>query len=464
MNLNSRLKECQVDNKQTYIASLEDIILCVMLNDPDAVNYVAERISSENFSSGNEELFTEILEVSTKQSDNDLLLVQLLKKFGADRIGELKGKIPVPSLSYLIKNDIITLFKDVVYSLQVENFLQLKLKEVKKDYYGLDTLLSLESDTQDLLRSKENFMVEKSFTDKLPEILGNIEKRLEDKSEYSFNIRTIPSFNIATGGILLSNLITVAGFTGQGKTFFSLNLCLDLAKQGIPVGFISLEQSETEIADRLIGMIGGIASNKLRNPKRLSKDEIQKITLPVLSKNQLPFYLNDRPLTEIEIKQKIKYWRDRFNVKVVCVDYLGLMQSRTKFTSRERELTYYSEFLKLTAKELDVVIIILTQLNRSGKLKPTIDNLAESIGLARDSDFLFTIYKPTEAGLKSNGTIKYDDSSFVLRCEKNRHNKNKKQILLKMKESGEFIELATEYDQQIDEIFDLNLDIQGGIN
>ena len=111
-----------------------------------------------------------------------------------------------------------------------------------------------------------------------------------------------------------------------------------------------------------------------------------------------------------------------------------------------------------------VVIIILTQLNRSGKLKPTIDNLAESIGLARDSDFLFTIYKPTEAGLKSNGTIKYDDSSFVLRCEKNRHNKNKKQILLKMKESGEFIELATEYDQQIDEIFDLNLDIQGGIN
>ena len=93
-----------------------------MLNDPDSVNYVAERISSENFSSENQELFTEILDVSTKQCDNDLLLVQLLKKFGADKIGQLKGKIPVPSLSYLIKNDIITLFKDVVYSLQVENF------------------------------------------------------------------------------------------------------------------------------------------------------------------------------------------------------------------------------------------------------------------------------------------------------------------------------------------------------
>lgn len=451
-----------MDNKQTYKCSLEEIILCVILNDAESINYVSERIKSENFSKENQELFTEILELSMKESNNDLLLVKLIRNFGADKIGKLKDNVAVPLLSYLIKNDIITLFKDVTHSLSVEKFLQSKLKEIKKDYHGLDTLQSLESDIQDLLRSEGNFKAEKSFSDKLPEILEDIEKRLVAGSEYSFNIRNIPSFNIATGGILLSNLITVAGFTGQGKTFFGLNLLLDFARQGIPVGFISLEQSESEMNDRLIGMIGGIPSDKLRNPKRLSKDEIKKITLPELSKNLLPIYVNDRPLTEIEIKQKIKYWRDRFNVKVVCIDYLGLIQSRTKFTSRERELTYYSEFLKLTAKEFDVAIIILTQLNRAGKDKPTIDNLAESIGLARDSDFLFTIYKPIEAGLKSNGTINFDESNFILRCEKNRHNKSKKQILLKMKDSGEFIELATEYDQQVGEIFELNL--QGGRN
>jgi len=397
-----------LENKQTYKTSLEEIILCVMINDTDSVNYVSERIGQQDFSKENHELFTEIFELSMKESNNDLLFVKLLKNFGADRIGKLKDRISVPSLSYLIKNDIITLFHDVVYSLQVEHFLQLKLIEVKKDYYGLDTLLSLGSDIQDLLRSEDNIRVEKPFTDKLPEILENIEKRIVAGSNYSLNIKGIPSFNIATGGILVSNLITIAGFTGQGKTFLALNITLDLAGQGIPVGFISLEQSESEINDRLIGMVGGIPSDKLRNPKGLTKAEIKRITLPALSKNQLPIYVNDRPLTEVEIKQKIKYWRDRFNVKVVCIDYLGLIQSRTKFTSRERELTYYSEFLKLTAKELDVVIIILTQLNRSGKFKPTIDNLAESIGLARDSDFLFTIYKPIEAGLKSNGTIKYD--------------------------------------------------------
>jgi len=302
-----------------------------------------------------------------------------------------------------------------------------------------------------------NFRIDKSFTDKLPEILSNIEKRITAGSEYSFNIISIPSFNIATGGILLSNLITVAGFTGQGKTFFGLNLLLDLAKQGIPVGFISLEQSESEIADRIVGLVGGIPSDKLRNPKRLHKDEIEKITLRVLSKHKLPIYINDRPMTEIEIKQKIKYWRDRFNVKIVCIDYLGLMQSRAKFLSRERELTYYSEFLKLTAKEFDIAIVILTQLNRSGKKRPTIENLAESIGLARDSDFLFTIYKPREAGLKTNGKIQFDESHFILRCEKNRHNKNKKQILLKMKDSGAFTEIYTEYYTEIEEIIEPNL-------
>jgi len=453
-----------LDNKQSYKTSLEEIILCVMINDHDSVAYVSERIRSEKFSDANRELFARILELSLKKTDNDLLLVKLIKNFGADRIGGLKDRVSVPSLSYLIKNDIITQFKDVVHSLDVENLLQSKLKVIHKDFNGLDTLVDLQAEIQDLIRSEDNFRIEKSFTDKLPEILSNIENRLNAGSEYSFNITSIPSFNISTGGILLSNLITVAGFTGQGKTFLALNLCLDLAKQGIPIGFISLEQSETEISDRLIGMLGGVASEKLRNPKRLSKDEIKKITLPVLTKNKLPIYINDRPLTEVEIKQKIKYWKDRFSVKVVCIDYLGLIQSRTKFTSREREMTYYSEFLKLTAKELDVAIIILTQLNRSGKEKPTIGNLAESIGLARDSDFLFTIYKPLEAGLKSNGTIKFDETSFILRCEKNRHNKNKKQILLKMKDSGEFVELATEYDQQINEILDLDLEIQRGIN
>ncbi len=433
-----------MDNKLEYKNELEEMILSVMLNDTNSLDLLAGKLNSKDFSVNNWSLFCKILE---SKGTSEMLMLELSKVFGYKNIHALKFKLAQPSLEYLLINKVIERLKDVSLSLQVSTYLEKRLKDVQSDYNGLDTLENLADEIQDLINTTENFKLDKSFTQKIPEILESYENKILSKGDEGINIKSIPSFNSATNGLLPSNLITIGGFTGQGKTFLALNLILDLTKQGIPTGFISLEQSEAEITDRLIGVLTGISSYKLRNPKKLNKEELEKISFPNLSKNNLPIYVNDRPLTETEIKSKIKYWRNRFNVKVVCVDYLGLIQSRTKFTSREREMTYYSEFLKLTAKELDVIIVILTQLNRQGKEKPTIDNLAESIGLARDSDFLFTIYKPLDAGVKSdeNNKIKFDESYFILRCEKNRHNKVKKQILLKMKDSGQFIEMGTEY-------------------
>jgi len=433
-----------MDNKLEYRNELEEMILSVMLNDSSSLDLLAGKLNSKDFSVNNWSLFCKILE---SKETPEILMLELSKEFGYKSIHALKYKLAQPSLEYLLMNNIVERLKDVSLSLQVSTFLEKRLKDAQCDYNGLDTLENLSGEIQDLIQTTENFKLDKSFTQKLPEILESYENKILSKGDEGINIKSIPSFNSATNGLLPSNLVTIGGFTGQGKTFLALNLILDLAKQGIAVGLISLEQSEAEITDRLIGLLTGISSYKLRNPKKLNQEELEKISFPNLSKNNLPIFVNDRPLTETEIKSKIKYWRDRFNVKVVCVDYLGLVQSRTKFTSREREMTYYSEFLKLTAKELNIIIIILTQLNRQGKEKPTIDNLAESIGLARDSDFLFTIFKPLDAGVKSdeNNKIKFDESYFILRCEKNRHNKAKKQILLKMKDSGEFIEIGTEY-------------------
>lgn len=453
--MNLSLRATSMNSKQVYKTQLEEIILCVMLNDLESFNYISEQLNQDDFSDDYKNIYSKIVKLRLDETDSLLIEVKLIREFSAAKVNELKSKVPIPSLSYLLANKVIQSFKDVIFSLKAEDFLNNKLNEIQKDYNGLDALESLSQDIQDLLRTKDNLRAEKSFTEKLPGVLQGYEQRLNSSNEHSLNIRNIPSLNTSTGGIQPSNLLTIAGFTGQGKTFLSLNLILDLAKQGIPSGYISLEQSESEIFDRLIGMLTGLPSNKLRNPKKLSEEELKKLNLNKLSQKDLPLYINDRPLTEIEIKQKIKYWKDRFNVKIVCIDYLGLMQSRNKFTSRERELTYYSEFLKLAAKELDVIIIILSQLNRSGKEKPSIENLAESIGLARDSDFLFTIFKPIDAGIKSDEAgNKFDDSHFILRCEKNRHNKSKKQIALKMKESGEFIELCMEPDKEIEQIFD----------
>lgn len=438
--------------KQIYKTELEKIILAVMLNDLNSIEYISRVISVNDISQEHRELFIKLLNLYINETDQNIIELNLIKDFGAKKIHSLKNRDFITSLEYLLKNNIIYQFKDVCYSLEIESSLKRSLEFVKNDFNGLETLEALNKEVQDLLNSKENHKEDKSLTQKFSEIAEDYKARINNNYSDLYNIRNLPSFNTATGGIVPTNLITIAGFTGQGKTFLALNMILDLAKQKIPAGFISLEQSESEINDRLIGILTGVSSNKLRRPKSLNESELNKISFQALSKFDLPIYVNDRPL--IEIKNKIKYWKDRFNVKVICIDYIGLMQSKTKFTSRERELAYYSEFLKITAKELDVIIIILSQLNRAGKERPNIDNLAESIGLARDSDFLFTIFKPLEAGLtKDDNGNKFDESTFVLKCEKNRHNKNKKQLLLKLRESGEFVEITRTYDRLLQEVF-----------
>jgi len=108
-------------------------------------------------------------------------------------------------------------------------------------------------------------------------------------------------------------------------------------------------------------------------------------------------------------------------------------------------MSYYSGFLKQMAKELDIVIIVLAQLNRQGRKEPSTEYLAESIALARDCDFLFIIYNPVEIGIYKDQSIDYNESHFLVKLDTTRHTRFKKQFLLCMNDDSNFIEIATEY-------------------
>ena len=174
-----------------------------------------------------------------------------------------------------------------------------------------------------------------------------------------------------------------------------------------------------------------------------SKDKLSKL---YRDNSKLPLYTSDKLISEFELKNKARYWKERFGVKVICIDYLGYIRSNKKFDNREREMSYYSGFLKQTAKELDIIVIVLAQLNRQGRKEPSTEYLAESIALARDCDFLFIIYNPKEIGITEDQDIKYNESHFIVKLDTTRHTRFKKQFLLYMNNDGNFIEIATEYD------------------
>lgn len=195
-------------------------------------------------------------------------------------------------------------------------------------------------------------------------------------------------------------------------------------------------------------MLSKVEYENLRDPKKLDDNAKNKIDSLFKKKLLLPLYTSDKLMTEQELKAKARYWKERFGVKVICIDYLGYIRSNKKFDTREREMSYYSGFLKQVAKELDIVVIVLAQLNRQGRKEATTENLAESIALARDCDFLFITFNPLVMGIKKDKNIEYNESHFIVKLDTTRHTRFKKQFLLKMNDDGNFIEIATEYDNE----------------
>lgn len=440
-------------NKEKIKTELEQQILSSMISYPDSIPMIYQKVREADFSENNKELFSHLIQVDYSTFDSIGLIIELSKK-GLKHwdINLLNGLLLQDnSFERLLFNKVFESFNDLVYSLKVEIFLRKKLHQVKSDFCGLDTLTELYEDVEALLKSNENFKVEQSFSDGLLNILSEIETEIVSESGNVLKTNNFPSFNNSTGGLRGGNLVGICGSYKSGKTTLGLNLVLDFVKQNIPCGFFSLELSETEINRKLLGMLSNISYEVLREPKKLNENEKTRLNKFYQSVKSLPLYLTDKPMSEADIRNKTKYWADRFNVRAVFIDYLGYIRSKKKFESREREVSYYSEYLKSLAKELNITVIVLAQLNRSGKNRPGTENLAESIGLARDCDFLFVTYNPFEIGIKTHGGMNFTESDFIVKLDTTRHTKNKKSFQLRLNDSGNFQEVATEYDNSYSE-------------
>lgn len=430
---------------------LELQILSVMLNDPENIPAIVQRVKADDLSKENNPLFLKIIELSNiKDSVN--LIIQLSKANIEDwtlsELSKLQSKGYEFSLERLYFNKVFEQLKDIATANRIKSICKTKLNTLKTDTRGLDIAFELKSEIEEIIKGIEVVRDDKSFSDSLHGIIEMIEGERNSKNNHSISVKNLPSFNNATGGLKVSNLLGIAGAYKSGKTTLGINIILDLAKQNIPCGFFSLELSEDELNRKILGMLSKVEYENLRDPKKLDEQSRNKINSLLNKKLLLPLFTSDRLMTEQELKAKARYWKERFGVKVICIDYLGYIRSNKKFDTREREMSYYSGFLKQLAKELDIVVIVLAQLNRQGRKEPSTENLAESIALARDCDFLFITYNPIEMGIKKDKNIEYNESHFIVKLDTTRHTRFKKQFLLKMNDDGNFIEIATEYDNE----------------
>jgi replicative DNA helicase len=160
----------------------------------------------------------------------------------------------------------------------------------------------------------------------------------------------------------------------------------------------SLEMSKSEIVMRLLSAEAKIKLADMRSG-RMSDDDWRRLARRMSEISEAPMYIDDSPnLTMMEIRAKARRLRQRAVLRLIVVDYLQLMTSGKKFESRQQEVSEFSRSLKLLAKELDVPVVAISQLNRGPEQrtdkKPMLSDLRESGSLEQDSDLVILLHRP----------------------------------------------------------------------
>jgi len=200
----------------------------------------------------------------------------------------------------------------------------------------------------------------------------------------------------AMGGIKKTNLIIVAGRPGMGKSAFMGNIVLNVAKAGHPVGVFELEMGRTEIGIRHLSDIGKIPSLSLN--QGFIKDYGEDFVQATRKLAELPiYYCFDGVITIDRIMQYVEGMVEDYGIKLVAIDYLQLITPAQKNRSREVEVAEISKTMKQIAKEYDVAVICLAQLNRGCEARddkrPFLSDLRESGGIEQDADSVIFLYR-----------------------------------------------------------------------
>ncbi len=154
--------------------------------------------------------------------------------------------------------------------------------------------------------------------------------------------------------------------------------------------------SDTQIVQKLISKVANVDSNKLRTGN-LNQLEQEKVAIAESEISDLPFFINTRIRNIQEIENYARRLKNRNNLGLLIIDYIQLVKSKNKFSSREQEVAEISRTLKLLSLELKIPIIGLCQLNRNAaKTEPTLADLRESGAIEQDADNVIFIYKEND--------------------------------------------------------------------
>ncbi len=381
----------------------EQCVLGGILIEAGALLKVIELLEPDDFYKESHRLiYSAIIDLFDRNEPQDLVTVHnelkkkgLLEKAGGPLyLAELTETVPVASnIDYYarIVRDKAILRRLIQKSSDIASLCYEEAEDVD------DILEYAESAVFELSQSK----IRQSFhkiNDVLKESIQKVSS-LYDKKEL---ITGVPSGFIEldklTAGFQPSDLIIIAGRPSMGKTAFALNIAQHAAvDHGVPTAIFSLEMSKEQLALRMLCSEAMVDAHRVRTGF-LSQDDWRKLLDAADNLSKTPIFIDDTPaLSVLEMRAKARRLKSDQNIGLIIVDYLQLMQGRSGTERREQEISEISRALKAMAKELNVPVIALSQLNRKVEdrpnKRPQMSDLRESGAIEQDADVIAFIYR-----------------------------------------------------------------------
>ena len=420
-----------------YSLEAEQSVLGAVLVEPGCLAELVEHLRPESFyRPQHRAIFTEMVRMFTAGEPVDFITVLEAAKEAEIFPSEQEAKVYlshlmeiVPSVRNLDAYVGIIQDKQVLRSLlEISGEIMTEARESGAD--GKVLLDSAEQRIYDLRQGRSVAgLVPISSTildayDQINKLAGpDREKYLGIKTGYSAVDRKI-------GGLNKSDLILIAARPGMGKTSFALNIAVNVALKKRKVAVFSLEMSSEQITSRILSCEALVESNRLRSGNLESEDWVKLAqTAQILSGTQI-FIDDTAGITISEMKAKLRRLRD---VDLVIVDYLQLMSSTGNTDNRVQVVSEMTRNLKLMARELNVPVVVLSQLSRATESRtghrPMLSDLRESGSIEQDADIVMFLYRESYYQLQEGAPAPEQDTVECI-ISKNRHGETGSAVML----------------------------------
>ena len=243
--------------------------------------------------------------------------------------------------------------------------------------------------------SREGFQAVKKI---LPATIDRIDALHQNPGAFSGVATGYTDLDRMTNGLQKGDLIIIAGWPSMGKTTLAVNIAENAAISGkVPSAIFSMEMSSEQVTLRMISSLGRVNQSRLRTGE-LSPEDWPRITSATEVLSQAPLYIDESPsLSPTEVRARARRLKREHGLGLIVIDYLQLMQVSGNTENRATEISEISRGLKALAKELDLPVIALSQLNRSveqrTEKKPVMSDLRESGAIEQDADLILLIYR-----------------------------------------------------------------------